>query len=92
MLMLCMLIEKIYFNQLLDDISRISLPLVFLQAYVWKGELNAGTYYLLPFTSGCRLKKRSKKSLPTKPVELVSRADTGELDLTRDLRFVCVCM
>ncbi|KAG7242345.1 hypothetical protein INR49_024021 [Caranx melampygus] len=56
------------------------------ETYVWKGELNAGTYYLLPFTSGCRLKKRSKKSLPTKPVELVSRTDTGELDLTRDLR------
>ncbi|XP_023250273.1 EF-hand calcium-binding domain-containing protein 7 isoform X1 [Seriola lalandi dorsalis] len=56
------------------------------ETYVWKGELNAGTYYLLPFTSGCRLKKRSKKSLSIKPVDLVYRTDTGELDLTRDLR------
>uniref|UniRef100_A0A672Z4Q3 EF-hand calcium binding domain 7 n=1 Tax=Sphaeramia orbicularis TaxID=375764 RepID=A0A672Z4Q3_9TELE len=56
--------------------------------YVWKGELNAGTYYLLPFTSGCRLKKRSRKSPGNKPVELVYRTDTGELDLTRELREV----
>uniref|UniRef100_A0A8D3DE92 EF-hand calcium-binding domain-containing protein 7 n=1 Tax=Scophthalmus maximus TaxID=52904 RepID=A0A8D3DE92_SCOMX len=56
------------------------------EKYVWKGELNSGTYYLLPFTSGCRLKKRSKKSLSDKPVELVYRTDTGELDLTRELR------
>ncbi|XP_044056150.1 EF-hand calcium-binding domain-containing protein 7 [Siniperca chuatsi] len=58
------------------------------EKYVWKGELNAGTYYLLPFTSGCKLKKRSKKSLSNKPVELVHRTDTGELDLTRELREV----
>ncbi|XP_040896367.1 EF-hand calcium-binding domain-containing protein 7 isoform X2 [Toxotes jaculatrix] len=56
------------------------------EKYVWKGELNAGTYYLLPFTSGCRLKKRSKKNLSNKPVELVYRTDTEELDLTRELR------
>ncbi|XP_049910844.1 EF-hand calcium-binding domain-containing protein 7 [Epinephelus moara] len=58
------------------------------EKYVWKGELHAGTYYLLPFTSGCKLKKRSKKSLSNKPVELVYRTDTGELDLTRELREV----
>ncbi|XP_070764430.1 EF-hand calcium-binding domain-containing protein 7 [Enoplosus armatus] len=58
------------------------------EKYVWKGELNAGTYYLLPFTSGCKLKKRSKKSLSNKPVELVYRTDSGELDLTRELREV----
>uniref|UniRef100_A0A3P8ST22 EF-hand calcium-binding domain-containing protein 7 n=1 Tax=Amphiprion percula TaxID=161767 RepID=A0A3P8ST22_AMPPE len=58
------------------------------EKYVWKGELNAGTYNLLPFTSGCRLKKRSKKSLSNKPVELVYKTDTGELDLTRELREV----
>ncbi|KAK1897048.1 EF-hand calcium-binding domain containing protein 7 [Dissostichus eleginoides] len=58
------------------------------EKYVWKGELDAGTYYLLPFTSGCRLKKRSKKSLSIKPIELVYRTDTGELDLTRELREV----
>ncbi|XP_035808817.2 EF-hand calcium-binding domain-containing protein 7 isoform X1 [Amphiprion ocellaris] len=58
------------------------------EKYVWKGELNAGTYNLLPFTSGCRLKKRSKKSLSNKSVELVYKTDTGELDLTRELREV----
>ncbi|XP_056133511.1 EF-hand calcium-binding domain-containing protein 7 [Lampris incognitus] len=55
---------------------------------VWKGELSAGTYYLLPFTSGCRLRKRSRKNLSEKPVELVYRTDTGELDLTREFREV----
>ncbi|XP_070817206.1 EF-hand calcium-binding domain-containing protein 7 isoform X2 [Chaetodon trifascialis] len=58
------------------------------EKYVWKGELNAGTYYLLPFTTGCKLKKRSKKNICNKPVELVYRTDTGELDLTRELRRV----
>ncbi|XP_060934507.1 EF-hand calcium-binding domain-containing protein 7 [Limanda limanda] len=56
------------------------------EKYIWKGELNTGTYFLLPFTSGCRLKKRSKNDLPDKPVELVYRTDSGELDLTRELR------
>lgn len=59
---------------------------VFLQKYVWRGELNAGTYYLLPFTGGCKIKKKSKKNLSIKPVELVYRTDTGELDLTTELR------
>ncbi|XP_062280388.1 EF-hand calcium-binding domain-containing protein 7 [Scomber scombrus] len=58
------------------------------ERYVWKGELNAGTYYLLPFSSGCRLRKRSRKSLSNKPIELVYKTDTGELDLTRELREV----
>ncbi|XP_044218419.1 EF-hand calcium-binding domain-containing protein 7 isoform X1 [Thunnus albacares] len=58
------------------------------EKYVWKGELNAGTYYLLPFSSGCKLKKKSRKSLSNKPVELVYKTDTGELDLTRELREV----
>uniref|UniRef100_A0A665UKD3 EF-hand calcium-binding domain-containing protein 7 n=1 Tax=Echeneis naucrates TaxID=173247 RepID=A0A665UKD3_ECHNA len=58
------------------------------EMYFWKGELKAGTYYLLPFSSGCRLRKRSKKSLPEKSAELVYKTDTGELDLTKDLRFV----
>ncbi|CAG5863426.1 unnamed protein product [Menidia menidia] len=58
------------------------------EKYFWKGELKEGTYHLLPFTSGCRLKKQSKKSPSSKPVELVYRTDTGELDLTRELREV----
>ncbi|KAM9848300.1 EF-hand calcium-binding domain-containing protein 7 [Aulostomus maculatus] len=58
------------------------------EKFVWKGELIAGTYYLLPFSTGCKLKKRSRKSVSNKPVELVYRTDTGELDLTRELRDV----
>ncbi|KAM7013175.1 EF-hand calcium-binding domain-containing protein 7 [Tautogolabrus adspersus] len=58
------------------------------EKYIWRGELNAGTYYLLPFTSGCKLKKRTTKNLSNKPVELVYRTETGELDLTRELREV----
>uniref|UniRef100_A0A3P9HDS5 EF-hand calcium-binding domain-containing protein 7 n=1 Tax=Oryzias latipes TaxID=8090 RepID=A0A3P9HDS5_ORYLA len=58
------------------------------EKYVWMGELSAGTYYLLPFTSGCRLKKHNKKNFPGKSVELVYKTDTGELDFTRELREV----
>ncbi|XP_041647497.1 EF-hand calcium-binding domain-containing protein 7 [Cheilinus undulatus] len=56
------------------------------EKYTWRGELNAGTYYLLPFTTGCKLKKRTEKNLSSKPTELIYRTDTGELDLTRELR------
>ncbi|XP_012733531.2 EF-hand calcium-binding domain-containing protein 7 isoform X2 [Fundulus heteroclitus] len=56
--------------------------------YVWRGELSAGTYHLLPFTTGCRLKKQSKKNFSDKSVKLVYKTDTGELDLTSELREV----
>ncbi|XP_028300317.1 EF-hand calcium-binding domain-containing protein 7 [Gouania willdenowi] len=58
------------------------------EKYVWKGELNSGTYHLLPFTSGCRLKKQREEGLGNKPVDLVNRSDMGELDLTKELREV----
>ncbi|XP_054914116.1 EF-hand calcium-binding domain-containing protein 7 [Poeciliopsis prolifica] len=58
------------------------------EKYVWKGELNAGTYRLLPFTSGCRLKKQNKSDFSDKSVKLVYKTDTGELDLTSELREV----
>uniref|UniRef100_A0A3Q2SP10 EF-hand calcium-binding domain-containing protein 7 n=1 Tax=Fundulus heteroclitus TaxID=8078 RepID=A0A3Q2SP10_FUNHE len=56
--------------------------------YVWRGELSAGTYHLLPFTTGCRLRKQSKKNFSDKSVKLVYKTDTGELDLTSELREV----
>ncbi|TNM88240.1 hypothetical protein fugu_006461 [Takifugu bimaculatus] len=56
------------------------------EKYVWKGELNAGSYYLLPFTSGCKLKRRNKKTTSGKAVELINRSDTEEIDLSRELR------
>ncbi|XP_008404383.1 EF-hand calcium-binding domain-containing protein 7 [Poecilia reticulata] len=58
------------------------------EKYVWKGELNAGTYRLLPFTSGCRLKKQDKTNFSDKSVKLVYKTDTGEMDLTSELREV----
>ncbi|XP_034035440.1 EF-hand calcium-binding domain-containing protein 7-like isoform X1 [Thalassophryne amazonica] len=58
------------------------------EKYVWRGELSAGNYCLLPFTSGCRLKKKSRKNVASKPVEIVYRTDTGEMDLTREFREV----
>ncbi|XP_077440815.1 EF-hand calcium-binding domain-containing protein 7 [Vanacampus margaritifer] len=54
--------------------------------YIWRGELKAGTYYLLPFSSGCRLKKRSRKNVSKKSIKLVYKTDSGELDLTSDFR------
>ncbi|XP_077390552.1 EF-hand calcium-binding domain-containing protein 7 isoform X2 [Festucalex cinctus] len=56
------------------------------EKYNWRGELKAGTYYLLPFSSGCRLKKRSRKNESHKSVELVYKTDSGELNLTSDFR------
>ncbi|KAF7657021.1 hypothetical protein LDENG_00032930 [Lucifuga dentata] len=58
------------------------------EKYVWKGELNSGTYFLLPFTSGCRLKKKSRKNIFHESAQLVYRTDTGELALTREFREV----
>lgn len=71
--------------------SHLNPSALFSQRYVWKGELNSGTYNLLPFTTGCKLKRRNKKNTAGKPVDLVCRTDTGELDLTRELRSVSVC-
>lgn len=55
------------------------------EKFGWKGELSAGTYHLLPFTTGCRLRKRTKKTV-SKPIQLVNKTDTGELDLNREFR------
>lgn len=71
---------------------RRSLTACFLQKYVWKGELHAGSYYLLPFTSGCKLKKRNKKNMSGKSVQLINRTDTDEIDLSRELRSVWTCV
>lgn len=58
------------------------------EKYVWKGQLSSGTYNLLPFTTGCKLKRVNNKNIAGKPVDLVYRTDTGELDLTAELREV----
>uniref|UniRef100_H3DL70 EF-hand calcium-binding domain-containing protein 7 n=1 Tax=Tetraodon nigroviridis TaxID=99883 RepID=H3DL70_TETNG len=56
------------------------------EKYVWRGELNVGSYLLLPFTSGCKMKKRNKKTMSGKSVQLINRTDTDEIDLSRELR------
>ncbi|XP_051929392.1 EF-hand calcium-binding domain-containing protein 7 isoform X2 [Hippocampus zosterae] len=56
------------------------------EKYIWRGQLKAGMYYLLPFSSGCRLKKMNRKNISSRSVELVYKTDTGRLDLTRDFR------
>ncbi|KAG7487639.1 hypothetical protein MATL_G00025670 [Megalops atlanticus] len=56
------------------------------EKFGWKGELSAGTYYLMPFTTGCRLKKKRKPV--AKAAQLVYRTDTGELALTKEFRAV----
>ncbi|NXC28539.1 EFCB7 protein, partial [Campylorhamphus procurvoides] len=50
----------------------------------WKGELGPGVYWLLPFTTGCRL----KKGKPPTPGEakLLCRDEDGELALTKDFQ------
>nr|XP_057929215.1 phosphoglucomutase-1 isoform X1 [Doryrhamphus excisus] len=58
------------------------------EKYIWRGELKAGMYYLLPFSTGCKLKKKSKKKVSSKSVELVYKTDTGEVDLTKEFREV----
>ncbi|NXW44474.1 EFCB7 protein, partial [Nyctiprogne leucopyga] len=54
------------------------------ETFGWKGELGAGVYWLLPFTTGCRLKK--VKTQITGEAKLVSRGEDGELALTKEFR------
>lgn len=54
------------------------------ESYVWKGELGAGSYTLIPFTTGCRLRK-SKKQV-AKEAKLVYRDDSEDLQLTAEFR------
>uniref|UniRef100_A0A8C9QRP0 EF-hand calcium-binding domain-containing protein 7 n=1 Tax=Scleropages formosus TaxID=113540 RepID=A0A8C9QRP0_SCLFO len=54
------------------------------EKFGWKGELSAGTYYILPFTTGCRLKGQRKPV--AKVAQLVYRGESGELVLTKEFR------
>lgn len=55
------------------------------ERFVWRGELNAGSYLLLPFTTGCRLMKRTRKTT-NKTAQLVNRTLSGELELTKEFK------
>ncbi|XP_050162365.1 LOW QUALITY PROTEIN: EF-hand calcium-binding domain-containing protein 7 [Myiozetetes cayanensis] len=54
------------------------------EIFGWKGELGSGNYWLLPFTTGCRLRKG--KTQITGEAKLVYRDEDGELALTKDFR------
>ncbi|XP_075472035.1 EF-hand calcium-binding domain-containing protein 7 isoform X3 [Ascaphus truei] len=55
------------------------------ETFGWKGELGPGVYWVIPFTSGCRLRKKRKPI--AKEAQLVYRAE-NDLVLTPDFRSV----
>ncbi|MBN3302278.1 EFCB7 protein, partial [Amia calva] len=72
-------------NERKDDSNLVSFTeLRDREKFGWTGELGAGDYYLLPFTTGCRLKKGRKPV--GKQAQLVYRTDSGELALTKEFR------
>uniref|UniRef100_A0A8C3TW26 EF-hand calcium-binding domain-containing protein 7 n=1 Tax=Catharus ustulatus TaxID=91951 RepID=A0A8C3TW26_CATUS len=54
------------------------------EMFGWRGELGAGVYWLLPFTTGCRLRK--VKTQISGEAQLVWRDEDGELALTKEFR------
>uniref|UniRef100_A0A8C4XU06 EF-hand calcium-binding domain-containing protein 7 n=1 Tax=Falco tinnunculus TaxID=100819 RepID=A0A8C4XU06_FALTI len=54
------------------------------EMFGWRGELGSGVYWLLPFTTGCRLKKVKTQS--TGEAKLVYRGEDGDLALTKEFR------
>ncbi|XP_067582496.1 EF-hand calcium-binding domain-containing protein 7 isoform X6 [Pseudorca crassidens] len=54
------------------------------EMFGWTGELGPGIYWLIPSTTGCRLKKEIKPI--TEEAQLVHRDETGELFLTKEFR------
>ncbi|KAM4722137.1 EF-hand calcium-binding domain-containing protein 7 [Rhinophrynus dorsalis] len=54
------------------------------ETFGWKGELAAGVYWLIPFTTGCRLRKKKKQI--TKDAQLVYRDGKDDLVLTPEFR------
>ncbi|KAM4642224.1 EF-hand calcium-binding domain-containing protein 7 [Discoglossus pictus] len=54
------------------------------ETFGWKGELGAGIYWVIPFTTGCRLRKKRKPV--TKDAQLVYRDGNDDLVLTPEFR------
>ncbi|KAM6218836.1 EF-hand calcium-binding domain-containing protein 7 [Rhynchocyon petersi] len=54
------------------------------EVFGWTGELGPGMYWLIPSTTGCKLKKDVKPR--TEAAQLVYRDDMGELFLTKAFR------
>ncbi|KAM5323003.1 EF-hand calcium-binding domain-containing protein 7 isoform 2-T3 [Glossophaga mutica] len=55
-----------------------------IKVFGWTGELGPGIYWIIPFTTGCRLRKEIKPI--TEEAQLVYRDETGELFLTKEFR------
>ncbi|KAM9688088.1 EF-hand calcium-binding domain-containing protein 7 [Trichechus inunguis] len=54
------------------------------EVFGWTGELEPGMYWLIPFTTGCKLKKEIKPVI--EEAQLVYRDEMGELFLTKEFR------
>ncbi|XP_055978233.1 EF-hand calcium-binding domain-containing protein 7 isoform X2 [Sorex fumeus] len=54
------------------------------EVFGWTGELGPGIYWLIPSTTGCRLRRDVKPI--AEEAQLVGRDDTGELFLTKEFR------
>ncbi|XP_050817963.1 EF-hand calcium-binding domain-containing protein 7 isoform X2 [Gopherus flavomarginatus] len=54
------------------------------EMFMWKGELGSGIYWLIPFTTGCKLKKIKKQI--TGEAKLVYKDGDGELALTKEFK------
>ncbi|XP_066181453.1 EF-hand calcium-binding domain-containing protein 7 [Sylvia atricapilla] len=54
------------------------------EMFGWRGELAAGLYWLLPFTTGCRLRK--VKTQISGEAKLLWRDEDGQLALTKEFR------
>ncbi|XP_055978231.1 EF-hand calcium-binding domain-containing protein 7 isoform X1 [Sorex fumeus] len=55
-----------------------------IKVFGWTGELGPGIYWLIPSTTGCRLRRDVKPI--AEEAQLVGRDDTGELFLTKEFR------
>ncbi|RMC08766.1 hypothetical protein DUI87_15016 [Hirundo rustica rustica] len=65
-------------------IKPYNIPQAEEQMFGWRGELGAGVYWLLPFTTGCRLRK--VKTQIAGEAKLLCRDEDGELALTEEFR------
>ncbi|XP_029474777.1 EF-hand calcium-binding domain-containing protein 7 isoform X2 [Rhinatrema bivittatum] len=54
------------------------------ETFGWKGEMGSGVYWLIPFTTGCRLRKKRKHV--TAEARLVHRDESNDLVLTKEFR------
>ncbi|XP_077189592.1 EF-hand calcium-binding domain-containing protein 7 isoform X2 [Paroedura picta] len=54
------------------------------ETFGWRGELGAGDYWLIPFTTGCRFKKMKKQI--AKEAKLIYEDGNGCLALTKEFR------